>query len=138
MSLPKRDPTYKPPLRRHLPDPGGAGEGHALSFFLEEPLGDPRLMQSDGRHPNEAGSDYIAAPNGAGRRARVAHCSTGVSITDARRIEKWLLALKSRRAKKHDAVIQFPCRKGRTSKTFPAAEFGRKVPPGLPEFRIRP
>ncbi len=61
VSLPKRDPTYK--LRFDAVYPAlAAREKVALyPFFLEGAFGNPRLMLSDGHHPNVAGSDYIAA-----------------------------------------------------------------------------
>ncbi len=61
VSLPKRDPTYKPRFDAIYPTLAAREKVALYPFFLEGAFGDPRLMQSDGRHPNEAGSDYIAA-----------------------------------------------------------------------------
>lgn len=61
VSLPKRDPTYKPRFDAIYPTLA-ARERVALDpFFLDGAFGNRTLMQSDGEHPNEAGSDLIAA-----------------------------------------------------------------------------
>ncbi len=61
VSLPKRDPTYKPRFDAVYPTLAAQEKVALYPFFLEGAFGNPRLMESDGEHPNEAGSDYIAA-----------------------------------------------------------------------------
>ncbi len=61
VSLPKRDPTYKPRFDAVYPALAAHERVPLYPFFLEGAFGDPRLMLSDGHHPNVAGSDYIAA-----------------------------------------------------------------------------
>jgi acyl-CoA thioesterase I len=61
VSLPKRDPTYKRRFDAIYPTLA-ASEGVALyPFFLDGAFGNRAYMQADGAHPNEAGSDLIAA-----------------------------------------------------------------------------
>lgn len=61
VSLPKRDPTYKPRFDAVYPALAARQRVALYPFFLDGAFGDPRFMQSDGAHPNEAGSDLIAA-----------------------------------------------------------------------------
>ncbi len=61
VSLPKRDPTYKRRFDAVYPTLAAQEKVALYPFFLAGAFGNPRLMQSDGEHPNEAGSDYIAA-----------------------------------------------------------------------------
>ncbi len=60
VSLPKSDPTYKPRFDAVYPKLAAEEKVALYPFFLEGAFGNPRLMQSDGEHPNEAGADYIA------------------------------------------------------------------------------
>jgi acyl-CoA thioesterase I len=61
VSLPKRDPTYKPRFDAVYPTLAARERVALYPFFLDGVFGDPRYMQSDGEHPNAAGSDLIAA-----------------------------------------------------------------------------
>lgn len=61
VSLPKRDPTYKPRFDAVYPTLAARERVALYPFFLDGAFGDPRYMLSDGAHPNEAGSDLIAA-----------------------------------------------------------------------------
>lgn len=61
VSLPKRDPTYKPRFDAVYPTLAAREKVSLYPFFLDGVFGNPGRMQSDGEHPNAAGSDYIAA-----------------------------------------------------------------------------
>ncbi len=61
VSLPKRDPTYKPRFDAVYPTLAAREKVPLYPFFLDGVFGNPARMQSDGEHPNAAGSDYIAA-----------------------------------------------------------------------------
>jgi acyl-CoA thioesterase-1 len=61
LSLPKRDPTYKQRFDAVYPTLAARERVPLYPFFLDGAFGNPRMMQSDGAHPNEAGSNYIAA-----------------------------------------------------------------------------
>jgi acyl-CoA thioesterase-1 len=60
VSLPKRDPTYKPRFDAVYPTLAAREKVPLYPFFLDGVFGNPTRMQSDGEHPNAAGSDYIA------------------------------------------------------------------------------
>jgi acyl-CoA thioesterase-1 len=61
VSTPKRDPTYKPRFDAIYPTLSAQAGVPLYPFFLDGAFGDPRFMQSDGKHPNAAGADLIAA-----------------------------------------------------------------------------
>ncbi|WBJ99008.1 arylesterase [Methylocystis parvus] len=61
VSTPKRDPTYKPRFDAVYPALAARQRVALYPFFLDGAFGDRRYMQSDGEHPNAAGSDLIAA-----------------------------------------------------------------------------
>jgi acyl-CoA thioesterase-1 len=60
VSLPKRDPTYKPRFDAVYPTLAAREKVPLYPFFLDGAFGNPRMMLDDGAHPNAAGSDYIA------------------------------------------------------------------------------
>jgi len=61
LSLPRRDRTYKPRFDAIYPTLAARERVPLYPFFLEGAFGNPRLMQSDGEHPNPFGADLIAA-----------------------------------------------------------------------------
>jgi acyl-CoA thioesterase I len=61
VSLPKRDPTYKPRFDGVYRTLAARERVAYYPFFLDGAFGNPAFMQSDGQHPNAAGSDLIAA-----------------------------------------------------------------------------
>jgi acyl-CoA thioesterase-1 len=61
VSVPKRDPTYKRRFDAVYPTLAARERVALYPFFLDGAFGDRRYMLSDGEHPNEAGSDLIAA-----------------------------------------------------------------------------
>jgi len=61
VSTPKRDPSNKPRFDAVYPTLAARQRVALYPFFLDGAFGDRRYMQSDGEHPNEAGSDLIAA-----------------------------------------------------------------------------
>ena len=61
VSLPKRDPSYKPRFDAIYPALAAQERVALYPFFLDGAFGNPAMMQEDGNHPNERGSDLIAA-----------------------------------------------------------------------------
>ena len=61
VSLPKRDPSYKPRFDAVYPTLAAREKVPLYPFFLDGAFGHPGMMLSDGKHPSAAGSDYIAA-----------------------------------------------------------------------------
>jgi acyl-CoA thioesterase I len=61
VSLPKRDPTYKPRFDAVFPTLAARERVPLYPFFLDGAFGNRAMMQEDGAHPNAVGSDYIAA-----------------------------------------------------------------------------
>jgi acyl-CoA thioesterase I len=61
VSTPKRDPSYKQRFDAIYPTLAAREKAALYPFFLDGAFGNPAFMQSDGKHPNEAGSDLIAA-----------------------------------------------------------------------------
>lgn len=61
VATPKRDPSYKPRFDAIYPTLAARNGAALYPFFLDGAFGDRRYMLSDGEHPNEAGSDLIAA-----------------------------------------------------------------------------
>jgi acyl-CoA thioesterase I len=61
VSTHKRDPSYKRRFDAVYPALAAREKAALYPFFLDGAFGNRALMQSDGEHPNEAGTDLIAA-----------------------------------------------------------------------------
>lgn len=61
VSLPRRDPTYKPRFDAIYPALSARERVPLYPFFLNGAFGNRALMQNDGEHPNAYGADMIAA-----------------------------------------------------------------------------
>lgn len=61
VSAPKRDPSYQRRFDAIYPTLAAREKVALYPFFLAGAFGNPAYMQSDGKHPNAAGSNLIAA-----------------------------------------------------------------------------